>query len=125
MTDAQAAAATGRSSLVTTMGGASGIIGACLYSPPAPNISTVCSYCFDAANSYSRVTRKTYDFDSVINGALAGLVSVTAGSVFIQPWAGIVLGLLGGIAYQPHCFEHCFPFLFAFECDCSAHCVQV
>ncbi len=41
----------------------------------------------------------------MINGALAGLVSVTAGSVVIQPWAGIVLGLLGGVAYCPHCFH--------------------
>jgi ammonia channel protein AmtB len=52
---------------------------------------------------YSRVTRNSYDFDSVINGALAGLVAVTAGSVVIQPWAGIILGLLGGISYSPHC----------------------
>jgi Amt family ammonium transporter len=68
---------TGRSSLVTTLGGASGVIGACLY---------------------SRFTRKSYDFDSVINGALVGLVAVTAGCVIIQPWAGIVLGLLGGLS---------------------------
>jgi ammonia channel protein AmtB len=70
------AIATARSSLVTTLGGAAGVIGACLY---------------------SRCIRQSYDFDSVINGALAGLVAVTAGSVIIQPWAGIVLGFLGGI----------------------------
>ncbi|MFY7855979.1 MAG: hypothetical protein ACOVQT_07560 [Rubrivivax sp.] len=46
---------------------------------------------------YSRSLRKSYDFDSVINGALAGLVAVTAGCVIIQPWAGIVLGFIGGI----------------------------
>ena len=68
--------AAARSSVVTTLGGASGVIGACMY---------------------SRFVRQTYDFDSVINGALAGLVAVTAGCVLIQPWAGIVLGLLGGI----------------------------
>jgi Amt family ammonium transporter len=62
--------------LVTTLGGAAGVIGACLY---------------------SRAVRKSYDFDSVINGALAGLVAVTAGCVIIQPWAGIVLGFIGGI----------------------------
>jgi Amt family ammonium transporter len=62
--------------LVTTLGGAAGIIGACLY---------------------SRSRRNSYDFDSVINGALAGLVAVTAGCVVIQPWAGIVLGFIGGI----------------------------
>ena len=62
--------------MVTTLGGAAGVIGACLY---------------------SRAIRKSYDFDSVINGALAGLVAVTAGCVIIQPWAGIVLGFIGGI----------------------------
>jgi Amt family ammonium transporter len=46
---------------------------------------------------YSRAVRKSYDFDSVINGALAGLVAVTAGCVIIQPWAGIILGFIGGI----------------------------
>jgi Amt family ammonium transporter len=67
---------------VTTLGGASGILGACLF---------------------SRVNRKTYDFDSIINGALAGLVAVTAGSVIIRPWAGLVLGSLGGITYALRC----------------------
>lgn len=75
----QIAVATARSSVVTTLGGASGILGACLY---------------------SRVKRKSYDFDSVINGALAGLVAVTAGSVIMRPYAGIVLGFIGGITYS-------------------------
>ena len=75
----QIAIATARSSVVTTLGGASGVLGACLY---------------------SRARRKSYDFDSVINGALAGLVSVTAGCVIMRPYAGIVLGFIGGITYS-------------------------
>ncbi len=36
------------------------------------------------------------DLSVAMNGALAGLVSVTASCAFIDPWAGIVIGLLGG-----------------------------
>ncbi len=36
------------------------------------------------------------DLSVAMNGALAGLVSVTASCAFIDPWAGIVIGFLGG-----------------------------
>ncbi|MBN1687375.1 MAG: ammonium transporter [Spirochaetales bacterium] len=42
------------------------------------------------------LTRKA-DLSIAMNGALAGLVAVTAPCAFIDPWAAIVIGLVGGV----------------------------
>lgn len=41
-------------------------------------------------------TRKA-DLSIAMNGALAGLVAVTAPCAFVDPWAAIVIGIVGGI----------------------------
>ena len=37
------------------------------------------------------------DVPTTLNGALAGLVAITASSGFVEPWAAVVIGLVGGL----------------------------
>jgi len=46
-----------------------------------------------------RTGEATYDLTCALNGALSGLVSVTAGCTVIQPWAAIIAGFVGGLNY--------------------------
>ncbi len=45
----------------------------------------------------SLVTFKTLDVSQMGNGALAGLVAITAPCAFVDPWAAIVIGFIAGI----------------------------
>ncbi len=43
-------------------------------------------------------TTKKIDLPLVCNGALAGLVAVTAGCAYVPTWAALVIGMIGGLA---------------------------
>ena len=47
-----------------------------------------------------RGVRKTWDVVSMCNGILCGLVSITAGTATVQPWAAIIAGFVSGIIYR-------------------------
>ena len=45
----------------------------------------------------SLVTFKTLDVSQMGNGALAGLVAITAPCAFVDPWAAVVIGFIAGV----------------------------
>ena len=44
---------------------------------------------------------KTLDVSQMGNGALAGLVAITAPCAFVEPWAAVVIGVIAGLAVPP------------------------
>ncbi len=44
-----------------------------------------------------RIMRRTVDVSMVANGAIAGLVAITAGAGFVSSWAAPVIGAVGGV----------------------------
>ena len=53
------------------------------------------------ATIMSVVMFKTLDVSQMGNGALAGLVAITAPCAFVDPWAAVVIGLFAGLIVPP------------------------
>ena len=51
--------------------------------------------------TYSQSRR--YDVSALCNGLLAGLVAITGACDRVDPWAAIVIGIIGGIVYSAAC----------------------
>ena len=49
------------------------------------------------AMSVAKLRYGKADLGLTLNGALAGLVSITAGCGFVEPWAAIIIGSIGGV----------------------------
>lgn len=72
------------SAVTTTLGASSGAVTALAVS---------------AMLSRHQTGETSYDLSDALNGCLAGLVSITAGSGMIEPWAAVVIGSIGGVVY--------------------------
>ncbi|MBJ7470299.1 MAG: ammonium transporter [Solirubrobacteraceae bacterium] len=70
----------GQVAVVTNLGAAGGVIGAAIM---------------------VLILGKTLDVGMVGNGAIAGLVAITAPSGYVDPWAGAVIGLVAGFIVVP------------------------
>ncbi len=49
----------------------------------------------------ARALFKTLDVSQIANGAIAGLVAITAPCAFVDPWAAVVIGLVAGLLVPP------------------------
>ena len=47
--------------------------------------------------------RRRYDVSALCNGLLAGLVAITGACDRVDPWAAIVIGIIGGVVYSGAC----------------------
>lgn len=74
----------GAAAASTTLSGAAGAIGALL---------------LQMQLQFQLTGETVFDLTSSMNGSLAGLVAITAGSGFVEPWAAILIGVAAGALY--------------------------
>lgn len=62
-------------------------------------VTTTLAACAGAvtANFFSKGTTGKWDMGYVVNGALGGLVGITAGCATVQPWAAIIIGAVAAV----------------------------
>lgn len=64
----------------------------------APSAAGVCTFVIKNKVSGQNLDVR-YDFSGLTNGILAGLVAITASCDSVEPWAAIIIGILGSFLY--------------------------
>jgi len=65
----------------------------------APAAAGLVAMLVTATISFIKTKHFTLTLGPVLNGILAGLVSITAGCGDVRPWAAVVMGMIGGFIY--------------------------
>ena len=52
-----------------------------------------------ASTSLTRYQTKKFDLATSLNGVVAGLISITAGCPYVDPWAAFCIGIIGALVY--------------------------
>lgn len=65
----------------------------------APAAAGLTAMLMSATYSMMQGDHFTLKLAPILNGILAGLVSITAGCGDVQPWAAVVMGMIGGVIY--------------------------
>ena len=84
ITNAGSAAVSGLCAVTTTIAAASGCVSAMF---------------FDTIIDALQTGEVSYDLTMAMNGALGGLVGITAGCSVVTPWAAVIIGIIAGIFY--------------------------
>jgi len=59
----------------------------------------VTAMAFDSFMEARKTGETSYDLTMAMNGALGGLVAITAGCSVVYPWAAIIIGIVAGLVY--------------------------
>jgi Amt family ammonium transporter len=88
------------SALAIASAGSGQVAGLCAVTTTlAAACGCVTSMFADTMIEYSKTGEATYDLTMAMNGALGGLVAITAGCATVTPWAACIIGVVGGFVY--------------------------
>jgi len=88
------------STLAIANSGAGAVAGLCAVTTTiAAATGCVTAMFFSTIIEQRKTGEATYDLTMAMNGALSGLVAITAGCSVVAPWAALVIGFVGGLVY--------------------------
>ena len=88
------------SALLISNPGAAAVAGLCAVTTTvAAAAGCVTAMFFDTIIEMMKTGEASYDLTMAMNGALGGLVGITAGCSVVTPWAAVIIGIIAGIVY--------------------------